>query len=287
MEQRVQSAQTSPASVNALRLAETHQLGSILTVHKNDALKWGLYGLVLGIICFGVAVLGVVLPVSSGLATAMAGIGGILGLFLFFGGLYQLFSGLRNWRTEIYVCMNGLLKIQGKQTEVVRWDQLTEVRKKFVNPTKTMVDLDPKKTNYTLTHYVLRQANGQEMQFSAYLQSADKLGKVIEQHVTERLLPGAIATYQAGSPVDFGWIRVSQEGIGIRRAQRIVPWNGISKVWVRNGIVVIEKDTLVAFAVEALDLGAGGPAILTDNQPNVCVFVELLRAVGHGDKLDT
>src|SRR5260221_1651433 len=58
----------------------------------------------------------------------------------------------------------------------------------------------------------------------------NELGKTIEEEVTRRLFPEAIASYNAGNQVNFGSIQVSYQGISVQNGQKALAWNELKTI---------------------------------------------------------
>lgn len=95
----------------------------------------------------------------------------------------------------------------------------------------------------------------------------EELGKAIEQHVTACLLPVALATYHAGSPIDFGWISVSQKGIRVGGSHKTLAWSALGSVQVSDGELRLESED----DDETINTA--------DGVPNICVFEALVKIV--------
>src|SRR5260370_23875543 len=70
----------------------------------------------------------------------------------------------------------------------------------------------------------------------------EELGKAIEQHVTACLLPVALATYHAGSPIGFGWISVSQKGISVGGSHKTLAWSALGSGQVSDGALPLQSE---------------------------------------------
>src|SRR5258708_23554663 len=163
MAQQLQPGQAPSVPVDALILAQTHQLGTIVKESKYRPLLWGLW-IVVGVVLVGLAILGNVVPLWHWLQNGLICVG-VLGFLSFLGGIWLLFSGLRKWGMRIYLCTNGLMRLQDGRAETIRWDQITEVCKTFTVESTASTSAIGVTTSwsYSLKRYVLRQAGGPKM----------------------------------------------------------------------------------------------------------------------------
>ncbi len=273
MAQQFQPGQAPSVPADALILAQTHQLGTIVKESKYRPLLWGLW-IVVGVVLVGLAILGNVVPLWHWLQNGLICVG-VLGFLMFLGSIWLLFSGLRKWGMRIYLCTNGLMRLQNGRAETIRWDQITEVCKTFtVESTVSTSEIGvTTPRSYSLERYVLRQLDGQEMTLDDPFGDLEELGKAIEQHVTACLLPAVLATYHAGSPIDFGWISVSQKGITIGGSQETLAWSTLVSVQVSKGELLLESND-------------GDETIYTDGVPNICVFEALVWQIVEDENLN-
>src|SRR5258708_3424099 len=270
MAQQLQPGQAPSVPADALILAQTHQLGTIVKESKSRSLLWGLW-IVVGVVLVGLCFLGNVVPVvplphwlQNGLICV-----GMLGLLMVTVPIGLLYSGLRKRGLRIYLCTNGLMRLQDGRAETIRWDQITEVCTTFTVHSSTTTSSFGTATiqTYDLDRYVLRQAGGQEMALEDSFGGLEELGKAVEQHVTACLLPVALATYHAGSPIDFGWISVSQKGISVGGSHKTLAWSALGSVQVSDGELRLESED----DDETINTA--------DGVPNICVFEALVKIV--------
>ena len=78
---------------------------------------------------------------------------------------------------------------------------------------------------YTLDRYALRRADGSEIIIDKAFGKFKQLGKDLEQGMTSYLLPGILATYNAGQAIQFGEIAVSTQGISLQNGQKFIAWS--------------------------------------------------------------
>ena len=120
-------------------------------------------------------------------------------------------------------------------------------------------------TIYTSYNYTVRRSDGTQFKFGSALKNTKQLGVAIQQEVTRRHLPKAIAAYESGSPANFGPLSVSMQGISKNGV--LVPWNQVGQVNLRRGWVIVPKQgSLLAASRTRCSL-----------VPNVGVFLQLVE----------
>jgi hypothetical protein len=178
---------------------------------------------------------------------------------------YSIFSSA--FRTKLYVCTDGLLKIYKQKDEAVRWDEVKELYMANGNVTR------------------LVKQDGSDFLLPQLLMSGgDKtLNTLIIDEVTRCLLPGMLASYERGETVTFGGLEINQKGI--YRPGGMVYWR-------QMGDIALEKQMLSVY-YSKLDNGpeqfptvfAGKwhtwrkSALTLTSWPNLPVFVALVNAI--------
>lgn len=123
---------------------------------------------------------------------------------------------LQAYRTRLYICTEGLLKIYKKKIEAIRWDAVKEF------------DLAQ---NYVSK---LVKQDGSTFIFPSLLISGNKTAStLITDEIAHYLLPAALASYERGEKVSFGDLAVDQDGIS--RPGEVVHWQELGDVALENG----------------------------------------------------
>jgi hypothetical protein len=115
--------------------------------------------------------------------------------------------------------------------------------------------------------YTLRRSDDTLFLFTSELQDVEKLGQLVEEEVTRRLLPRAIAVYRAGAPVVFDEVVVSVRGIGIKEGRRLLYWDDLAKI-------DVDETTCTFYKVGEQGKWA---TIMVASIPNVKVLVGLIE----------
>jgi hypothetical protein len=201
----------------------TYRLGTLVQVYKANTLK--LFSFV-----------GVVLPIAL-LYTLFAitnQLGMLVPLVLLAVSGYAIYYLIANYNVNAYVFSEGLIRARASQVAVMRWEHVEAVWERSVQ--YRYRGLIPLYKHYT---YIVRRGDGAQFKFTSALKDNKLLGEAIQQAVTHRLLPQAIATYDSGSPVNFGPLTVSMQGIG--KGPLVVPWNQVGQINFRRGWMSIRK----------------------------------------------
>ena len=142
----------------------------------------------------------------------------------------------------------------------MRWEHVEAVWEKIVKHRyRGLIPL------YTSYHYTVRRGDGTQFKFGSALKNTKQLGVAIQQEVTRRHLPKAIAAYESGSPANFGPLSVSMQGISKNGV--LVPWNQMGQVNLRRGWVIVPKQgSLLAASRTRCSL-----------VPNLGVFLQLVE----------
>lgn len=137
----------------------------------------------------------------------------------------NFFTIYRPYRTKLYICTDGLLKIYKKKDEAIRWDEVKELYTTGGNVAK-MVKQD-----------------GNSFELPSLLMSgrSKTINTLISDEVTRYLLPSILAKYERGEAVKFGYLEVNQKGI--YRLGDLVYWDQL-------GDIALEKGQLSAYYSE-------------------------------------
>jgi hypothetical protein len=162
-----------------------------------------------------VVCLGIVLAAGSQLSHPpkgqLVGIYGCLGLFSI-GTLVAGYVGFRLAGQGYAVFPDRLVEWQGFRPRSYRWDQIREIYQ----------DEHPAWTTYRVVTGV-----GRGFTIRGEIANHKRLGEMISERVTARLLPAVLAELGAGRDVRLGPLRISQAGVVV---------DGLLEPWHRIGI---------------------------------------------------
>ena len=234
----------------------TYQLGTLAQTYQANLVKL--------LLVVGVALLATLLVIPA----ASAGSGGILVLLIMLAATaYAIYYFVVNFNVKAYVFSEGLIRAKGSQVDVMRWEHVEAVWERVIQYRyRGLIPL------YKTYNYTLRRNDGAQFKFSSALKSAKLLGEAIQQEVTRRQLPKAIATYDSGAPANFGTLSVSTQGIN--KGAVLTPWNQIGQVNFRNGWLIVHKQGSLFAASRTR----------ASSIPNLQVFLQLVE---HGRRRAT
>ncbi len=229
--------------------AASYQLGALTQLYEANLIKLMSFA--------GIALGGTILDIPAVMADNS---NIIVFLALLAGTIYAVWYLGTNFNVKAYVFTEGLIRAQGSKMDVMRWEHVEAVWEKIVKHRYRGLI-----TIYTSYNYIVRRGDGTQFKFGSALKKTKQLGVVIQQEVTRRQLPKAITVYESGSPVNFGPLCVSLQGIS--KNGLLVPWNQVEQVNVRRGWVIVPKQgSLLAASRTRCSL-----------VPNLEVFLQLVE----------
>jgi hypothetical protein len=197
--------------------AEVYQFGTP-TAEFLPNTKGMLGGIIMGTI-------GLALLVGAFVVPALGVIGGLLVL----AGIWVSLTAFLNRDLRVLAFAEGLVRIKGGRVDTFRWAEIEAV---WQNVTKHY-------RNGIYHSYTLRRADGEQLKFNDTLKNVESLGNLIQQETFRRLLPRAIATYNAGGTVVFGKLSVSPQGLS--NGKETLSWSEIKGVSLDKGIISVSK----------------------------------------------
>lgn len=266
-----QQAQQPAASSEVYILASTHHLGALKAQYKarlailsaRAVLILTLVGILggIGILGYGFFLLSAhnlwtLLSVNSSWA--------FVGLILLCAGAWLAINALRYYGLCVYVFTEGLVRLKGDKADAVRWDQVKTIWQKA---DKRYISSFYLGTSHA---YTVQRDDGKKFTFNDGLRNVGVLGETLIREVNSRLVPEAIATYNAGKPVVFGKLSVSIHGIS--NGEEIVLWNQVKGIQVIKGALAVNKEGQLV----------NWPSIRAAKTPNLPVFLALVDYVLKG-----
>lgn len=132
-------------------------------------------------------------------------------------GAWITLTSVRSRKLYVVLCSEGLLYIRGK-IHAIRWDQIMALWKD--------ITIDSKGSPSHV--YTLHLTDGAIWTFTDDLVNVEELGTIIEDEVTNHVLPRVLTAYHTGTPIQFGDITLSVQGISVQRGgQRFLPWSHV------------------------------------------------------------
>jgi len=172
-------------------------------------------------------------------------------------------------KISLTVCERGLLGYNESTRDVtaVPWDTIESVWCEVARVYSS--DAGDKRRRFGWK-YVFQCNDGQRFTFSGY-EGAFALSYVVEREINARLLPAAIAAYDAGRTVSFGAIQISQEGLQV--GHKAIPWQSILSVEMESAQIIVRLPDWQHWV--------GNSKAAT---PNVSVLKALIQHISAGEK---
>lgn len=184
-------------------------------IRQKGNLWGGIVFIVLGLFAVG---FGWIAAMS---ATAVALFWSSVGLLCIAGGVWAVYAHRQGQDMVVQVFHDGLVYTRHGRTLTMRWDDITDL--------SAIIFYNQQLRSHFYT-YTIKDAAGQTLRLNltpGNLDNAEQLAQIIQQEVTDRQLPRAIADYNAGVPLRFGPLMVTQEGI--EHGRQLLPWSEFDK----------------------------------------------------------
>ncbi|MBO0796442.1 MAG: J domain-containing protein, partial [Ktedonobacteraceae bacterium] len=269
------SVQQPAPITEAARLAATYQLGNVLKYYKSGSTAFtaddfpsparlthaGRLGLVnafvpmMFIMTLGIWVLTGTPPwlmILICLLILAPWLGNVIGRLP-----TDVIVGLQN--TEFYLCSNGLMITRWRRVQALRWEQIQAVQRCRTH-------------NVLRPYYILYPSEGKPvtLNWSLVGDGIRELGEAIEREIRQRLLPEAIATYEAGQALNFGEIDVTAQGLTLANEQQDLPWERCAAIDYYNGYSFTIQDKATASTWQKIEV---------ESMLNFCVFLPLITHI--------
>jgi Family of unknown function (DUF6585) len=172
-------------------------------------------------------------------------------------GAWILLAPMNDHRLRVFLCREGLIYVR-KKPEAIRWNQMERIWKNVMGDADT--DDAPV--------YIVRRSDDILFTFDGELELVEELGLRLEVEITHRLLPRAIAAFDAKGPVVFDEIVVSQRGIGVKEGRKWLSWQEFAGISMGETSITIYEKSSGAWATVTLA-----------SVPNVAVLQRLIEHV--------
>lgn len=181
-------------------------------------------------------------------------------------GIYALID----CNLRVYQFADGLVRAKGEQLDVIRWDAVTSViqnvrRRGYYYAWGGVLAAAFANRNGTPHSVTVQRTDGAIFKFNSTVQHVTQLIQTIQTAVMQAHMPRAMAAFNAGSPVTFGSLTLSQQGLS--NGREIVPWNEVQSVDIKQGQVIVKR---VGKTFRWANVNIG-------QIPNVLVFMSLIN----------
>ena len=146
-------------------------------------------------------------------------------------GAWLALTSARTRKLSLVVCSEGLICIR-REMHIIRWDQIMAWWKDITTDSKGRVSHS----------YTLQLTDGTTWTFNSDLVNVEELGAIIEDEVTNHLLPYLLSAYRSGIPIHFGAITLSMHGISMQGGrQRVLPWSYVQRLHLDDASLSVYK----------------------------------------------
>ena len=175
---------------------------------------------------------GVIFLLAEGLAKGGQGVFKLA--FLALGALSVGIGLIRKARSSggmrVFVCADGIARLQKGQIEVMRWEDVNAVRR-VVNAKNQELVIS------SAAQLLLVDREGRQMVFNETVSDLGELRRMVEEQTLKFMLLPAVEAFQGGAVIGFGEISVGREGLQIGR--ETLPWELFDSAEVAKGRLVI------------------------------------------------
>lgn len=212
--------------MNDLQLAEDYALGqerlrlssraTVVRAAKNVGI--GLVVTVAGFLLLGLAP-GEVMQRIAYIATS-------IGLLLLYIGISDLIGSPFVAVQSAIIYEQGVVAIRGDNVHVIRWEDIQDVRMNIWQQREQSIKV------INRFNFFVTMMDGQRVKFTRWLDNIAELSDIINREVTNRQLPAAMQTLKSGGELDFGPLRLSQQGIIKARGDELLQWHETAAVMI-------------------------------------------------------
>ena len=171
-------------------------------------------------------------------------------------GLWILLSSWFSPKVRIFVYTEGLVYAT-RTCDVIRWSQMERLWK----------DIRFDRRKRKICSYVMRRNDQAFFVFKPDLLNGEKLGMLLEQEITRRLLPRAIVAFNADDPILFDNIAISARSIRVKQGRKKLEWREFERIDIdEQTLEIYQKGQSAAWAsLKVMDI------------PNVEILRGLIR----------
>lgn len=213
--------------------SDTFSLGTQMAEYKPKRGR-GIIGATIGFLMAVASVFGVVYAFRSATVHSDDRVAIIvLAVFGFLLGWVFIESWIGKRKHSVLVYTDGLVRTQYGKTVTVRWDDVASVSQAITKHYRNGI--------YTgTTHvYTVQKSDGTKTVYNDALKNVEQLGSTIQDQVTTRRLPEAIALYNSGGTVQLGKLAISPTGLAW--GDKSLSWSEIEDVQIQSGYISVKK----------------------------------------------
>jgi len=152
----------------------------------------------------------------------------ILGIVLFFPGIWALINAHSNWKKSVTVYRRGLVYNDNRGIQIWYWQDIewfyVAVTKHFTN---------------TEHQYILQKANGNKLKLDNKFENIKFLGPLIGRKIAPYQYRKLLQKIRAGKTVRLGQVSIGKHNLAINT--RAYPWEEVEAFELKDGFAGIKK----------------------------------------------
>lgn len=260
---REQAPRIARAEERSARLGLGRLVGLYALDHRSPQRRFGA-GVIAVSLIVGVVTLPVLVLVARSsplillVGVALFGAGVVAGALL-------ISRGTPPYREEVAAFEGGIVRedTRGGAPEPTRWDDVAALHRLWAG----VYDASSEESRPAFSGHRLQRSDGAVVELgSGYTNLLDPVGtggrvvaallpggvaaampdfpglrEVVEREVTRRLLPAALAEFDAGRRVAFGPLAIGPAGVSVEGKPELVPWEQVDKLEVEVDAVVVRR----------------------------------------------
>lgn len=205
-----------------------NELGNLISEHKGNETATGST-LMIGFVCFGLAVGMVALFFSEKEISFNKFLFAFTGIFALVGGIGCVQSFLRNQGGNVAFYENGIVAEKGGKRHTARWDEIAVLYESVEKIYMKGVYV------YDRYLYTIKKQNGEEFVLSNMIADIAEIGRVLKRKTLENLYPQAKEKIADGEKVMFDSLFVDKDGLSG------IEWTQLSKVKVKDDLLEVKN----------------------------------------------
>lgn len=205
-----------------------NELGNLISEHKRNETATGST-LMIGFVCFGLAVGMVALFFGEKEISFNKFLFGACGIFALIGGIGCVQSFLRNQGGSVAFYENGIVAEKGGKRHTARWDEIAVLYESVEKIYTKGVYV------YDRYLYTIKKQNGKEFVLSNMIADIAEIGRVLKRKTLENLYPQAKEKIANGEKIMFDSLFVDKDGLSG------IEWAQLSKVKVKDDLLEVKN----------------------------------------------
>ncbi len=157
-----------------------------------------------------------------------------VGVVLILSGITLVVRALRNRGLRVVVFPEGLVRLHRGEAQGLCWEEIDQVWQRKNEGSNWAM----RAWRGILTLKV-QTADGRRLTFDDSLPRLADLAQIICGETLPFLWPQAQAAWESGTPLDFGKLRISQQGLS--QGKETLPWSALQKIKINGAQLLVYK----------------------------------------------